>query len=98
MKFLLFSILLVSATATRADHNPILPHPQQAQYGIETLAVRGLAIHFKSAPSPEDQFAAELLAANLSGVAKTKVEIKKGKTSGHSITLNRTGEAGALPK
>src|SRR5437762_2102995 len=90
-------VSLVSITAL-ADHNPILPRPQQVQFGTGVLPLRGLAIHFKSAPSAEDQFAAQQLAANLSAITKTKIEIKKGKASGRSIILNRTGEAGALPK
>src|SRR5215831_19028911 len=88
---------LVSISAL-AEHNAILPRPQEVRYGTGSLQVRGLAIHFKSSPSAEDQFAAEQMASRLSEVGKTKIEVKKGGASGRSILLNRTGDAGAMPK
>jgi hypothetical protein len=80
-----------------ADHNALLPRPQQVQYGSGTLALRGLSVRFASPPSADDRFAAEQLASRLSAVSQTKVEIAKGKASGRAIVLNRTGEGGALP-
>jgi hypothetical protein len=96
---LLCSVLILLAAANVfADHSPLLPRPQQVHYGSGTLALQGLSIRFKSSPSAEDQFAAEQLAAGLSAAGQTKVEIKPHKSSGHTILLNRTGEAGALSK
>ena len=82
---------LVSITAL-AEHNAILPRPQEVRYGTGSLPVRGL--HFKSAPSTEDRFAAAQLANRLSEIAQTRV----GKASGRAIVLKRTGETDAMPR
>ncbi len=98
MKRCLFCLTLIISVATAlADHNALLPRPQEVQYGSGTLALRGLAIRFASRPSSEDQFAAQQLASRLSAIGQTTVEIKQGKSSARAIVLNRTGEGGALP-
>ena len=97
MKRLLFCLTMIPAATALADHNALLPRPQQVQYGSGTLALQGLSVRFASPPSTEDRFAAEQLASGLSAIGQTKVEVKKGKSSRKSILLNRTGEAGALP-
>src|SRR5205823_2673677 len=94
MKFLRFSVLsvlLISATTTFADHNAILPRPQQVHYGNGALHVRGL--HFKSAPSTEDRFAAEQLADRLSEIAQTRIGKQRRSFGGRAIVLNQTGES-----
>lgn len=95
-RFLLW-LTLISAATAMADHNALLPRPQQVQYGNGMLPVKGLSIRFASAPGTEDRFAAEQLASRLSAISQAKVEIKKGKSPTGSILLTRTGEAGALP-
>src|SRR5262249_5019061 len=90
-------VVLASACTTLADHNPLLPRPQHLQYGTGTLPLRGLPIRFASPPSPEDRFTADQLAARLNAISGTKPELKRAKSSGSSILLNRTAEAGALP-
>jgi hypothetical protein len=95
MKRLLFCLTMFPVAIALADHNALLPRPQQVQYGSGTLALRGLSVRFASPPSAEDQFAAEQLASGLSAVSQTKVMIEGGKA--RSIVLNRTGEGGALP-
>ncbi len=97
MKRLLFCLVLLPVATALAEHQALLPRPQQVHYGSGTLALQGLAIRFASPPSTEDRFAAEQLASRLSAIGQTKVEIKKGKSSRKSIVLNRTGEGGALP-
>lgn len=97
MKRFFFCLTLLPAATALADHNALLPRPQQVHYGSGTLAVQGLSIRFTSPPSTEDRFAAEQLAARLSALGQTKIEIKQGTSSGKAIVLNRTGEAGALP-
>jgi hypothetical protein len=67
------------------------------QYGNGILAVNGLAIRFAKTPNAEDQFAAEQLAAGLSVNGQTRVTIKKGRGSSHTIILNRTGDGADLP-
>jgi hypothetical protein len=97
MKRLLLCLTMIPLATALADHNALLPRPQQVQYGSGTLALEGLTVQFASPPSTEDQFAAEQLASRLSAIGQSKVEVEKGKSSGRSIVLNRTGEAGALP-
>jgi hexosaminidase len=97
MKRLLFCLTMIPLATALADHNALLPRPQQVQYGSGTLALQGLTVQFASPPNTEDLFAAEQLASRLSAIGQAKVEIAKVKSSGRSIVLNRTGEAGALP-
>ncbi len=66
------------------------------RYGEGALAVNGLAIRFASAPSAQDTFAAQQLAAGLSAAGETGVLIDPAK-AGPAILLNRVGQAGGLP-
>jgi hypothetical protein len=59
--------------------------------------VHGLSICFAAEPTAEDRFAAEQLAARLSAISQTQIPIRKTKTSGTAILLNRTGTGAALP-
>src|SRR4051794_32768111 len=89
-QWLLICLLaLVSMTAAAAP-NPLLPRPQEVQYGNGELPVHGLSIRFSAPPNSEDRFAAEQLASALSAKSGTKVEIRKSKFSGHVILLHRT--------
>src|ERR1043165_6585696 len=99
MKHLLFCLVLLAAATRNASgvHNALLPRPRQVEYGSSTLALRGLSVCFASPPSAEDRFAAEQLASRLSAIGQTRIEIRKGKSSGKAIVLNRTEAAGALP-
>jgi hypothetical protein len=97
MKRLVFCLVIVPLATALADHNALLPRPQEVHYGTGSLAVQGLSIRFASSPSAEDQFAAEELATQLSALSQTKVEIKKGQAARGAILLNRTQAGGALP-
>ncbi len=97
MKRLLFCLTMIPVATALADHNALLPRPQQVQYGSGTLAVQGLSVQFASRPSTEDLFAAQQLASRLSAIGPTKVEVDEGKSSGRAIVLSQTGEGGALP-
>jgi hexosaminidase len=97
MRRFLLCLAMIPVASALADHNALLPRPQEVQYGSGTLALQGLSIRFTSPPSTEDRFAAAQLAVQLSAVGQTKVEVKPGDASGKSIVLTRTGEAGALP-
>ena len=97
MKRIFFCLAMIPVTTAMAEHNALLPRPQQVQYGSGTLALQGLTVQFTSPPSTEDRFAAEQLASRLSALGQTKVEIKQGESSGRAIVLNRTAEGGALP-
>src|SRR5205807_1782773 len=96
-RFLLCLTLIIPVANALADHNVLLPRPQEIQYGNGTLALRGLTIRFASPPSSEDLFAAEQLASRLSAIVETPVKVKQGRSSARAIVLNRTGEGGALP-
>jgi hexosaminidase len=97
MKRLLFWLLVLPAATALAEHNALLPRPQQVHYGSGSLALPGLSIQFATPPNTNDLFAAEQLASRLSAITHTKIEIEKGKPSGKAIVLDRTGEGGALP-
>ncbi len=97
MKRLLFCLAIIPLATALAEHNALLPRPQQVQYGNGNLKLQGLVIQFASPPNAEDQFAAEQLASRLSAVVSAKVEIKQEKSPAKSILLNRNGEGGALP-
>jgi hypothetical protein len=94
---LLWLMAVLPAAWARAAHQPLLPRPQEVRYGEGKLAVEGLRVRFASAPSAEDRFAAQELAARLSAAGETEVPVQPGKGSGPAILLNRAGEAGPLP-
>jgi hexosaminidase len=97
MRHLLLCLAMLPVATAQADHNALLPRPQQLHYGSGTLPLGGLCIRFASPPNADDRFAAEQLASRLSGISQTKIEIKQGESPSHAITLNRTGDSGALP-
>jgi hypothetical protein len=79
-----------------AGHEPLLPSPQQIEYGSGRLPLRGLSISVSS-PGPEDRFAAQELSSALSRRAGTVIPIAAGNPQGPAITLVRTGAVDALP-
>ena len=97
MKRLLICLAAGAALASASAHSPLLPRPQQVQYESGTLPLRGLSIRFAAPPTAEDRFAAEQLAARLSAISQTQIPIRKGKASGATILLSRTGAGAALP-
>ncbi|HEV2246851.1 MAG TPA: beta-N-acetylhexosaminidase, partial [Terriglobia bacterium] len=80
-----------------AAHNPLLPQPQQINYGSGQLAVRGLTIELTSPAGPEDRFAAQQLAKWLGSRAGAEIPIREVKGNGPAIVLDRTGAVDALP-
>jgi hypothetical protein len=79
------------------DHNPILPQPQKIIYGNGQLPIKGLTIGFASKASTEDRFAAQELAAILSGVGAGKIVVTESTVAGASIIFKRTGSVDPLP-
>jgi hexosaminidase len=96
-RFLVIVLCLAGPISAIAAHNPLLPRPQQINYGAGHLAVRGLAIEFASPPGPEDRFAADQLAMWLGSRAGAEIPIRKNKDSGPAIVLVRTGAMDPLP-
>jgi hypothetical protein len=96
-----FSICLAAATifatSTFAEHNALLPRPQQLRYSEGALVLDGLSIRFAAPPNAEDRFAAQQLASRVSALSQKPVPIQEAETTEQVILLNRTGEAGALP-
>ncbi len=98
MKTLLACAAAISLTLPAfAEHKPILPRPQQIQYGEGSLAVDSLSIRFANTPTAEDQFAAEQLSAGLSAISRVPVLTKKNRFTTASIILNRTGTGAEIP-
>ena len=80
------------------EHNPLLPRPQQIQYGTGRLPIAGLEIGFASSPTAPDRFAADELAAGLVSHAKVAVRVSEEKAPQRMIVLRRTGTGGDLPQ
>src|SRR5437867_13041917 len=89
--------MLTLPVGSRAEHNRLLPRPQQVRYGAARLPVRGLSIRFASAPSAEDRFAADTLARFLSDRAVGSIPVSEERASDRAILLNGTGAADPLP-
>jgi hexosaminidase len=96
-RFLLIVLCLAAPMSAIAAHNPLLPRPQQINYGPGLLSVRGLAIEFASPPGPEDRFAAQELSKWLGSRAGVDIPIRENKESGPAIVLERTGGVDPLP-
>jgi hexosaminidase len=92
-----FCLLFLTLSAAAVNHNPILPKPQKISYGDSKLVLADISIGFKQTPSDEDLFAARELAAILSMISGTTVDIIESATSDPSILFERTGEVDALP-
>ena len=87
----------VAISSVGAEHNPLLPRPQKAEYGSGRLWVRDLKICLGSPSGLEDRFAATELSRLLK--ERTGLEVPIWETSGQSavILLNRTGGLDPLP-
>ena len=94
---MLFALVVILPGWCAAEHNPLLPLPQQIHYGAGELSLAGLNICFASAPGAEDRFAAGELADTLSARAGTSIPVLEGGRCEHGILLERTGGVDALP-
>ena len=80
--------------AAYAAHNPLLPRPQQAKYGTDTVQLTGMKIVFSSTPSAEDQFAAGELSKYVEQRTGVQLPISGSGDSaapGMAIVLDRVG-------
>ena len=94
---LFLAVYLTASSSAGADHNPLVPRPQQVRYGAGKLALRELSIRLPSGAVIEDRFAAGELEASLSARAGIKIPVVEGTGSGKSILLDRTGAVDAMP-
>jgi hexosaminidase len=91
-------IWLLSCAGMAAAHSPLLPKPQQIQYGPGRLPLRDLHIRLAGNPADEDRFAASELAAILSARSTTPIPIAESPDGpGPSIVLKRSGPVASLP-
>ncbi len=77
-----------------AEHRPLLPRPQQVQYGSGSVALHDMQIEFAAAPDAEDQFAAGQLQQWLQGETGQQVSIAafgNQPEGGLPIVLEREG-------
>jgi hexosaminidase len=84
-------------TFADAEHNPLMPSPQQVRYGTGHLRLDGLVIHFSSPPSAEDRFAAKQLSVLLAEHAGIRIRISETEGWGRAIVLDRAGPPDPLP-
>src|SRR5260370_15054618 len=94
---LLICLLFLLVTPLPAAHKPLVPRPQQIQYGNGRLALKGITISFRSSPAQEDRFAANELASALAEVIADPVPVVNSGTSASGIVFYRTGGVDALP-
>jgi hexosaminidase len=76
--------------------SPLLPKPQQIQYGVGSIPIRGIAIAFSSLPNEDDQFAAQQLATYLEKRTGLQISILSGATTPETdsmILLDRAAQA-----
>jgi len=79
-----------------AEHSPLLPRPQQIQYGSGSVSLREVEIRFANPPNQADQFAAKELRSWLTERTGREVTIAAyGNSSdgAFSIVLDREGSA-----
>jgi len=93
--FLIWPLLWQALGA--AEHNPLLPRPQEVRYGSKQLPARGLSIHFATAPPAEDRFAAQNLSSCLSDRIGAPVAVSENSASERALVLRRTGAGPNLP-
>ena len=70
--------ILLLPLETQAEHEPLLPRPQQIRYGSGQLLWQKLSIRFTSAPSEEDRSAANQLSVALSNRTGVPIPVWEG--------------------
>ena len=90
-------LLLLSLPPALAATGPLLPRPQNIRVTEGRLLLKDTAIRFAVSPALEDRFAADQLAAILSGRLGRAVPVVEAGSGPKAILLNRTGAIDALP-
>src|SRR6185437_982477 len=87
-------LCMFAVNSAYAAHSPLLPRPQQVQYGTGTVRLAGMKIVFSSTPIAEDKFAASQLSKYIERRAGIQLPIGSSADSsaqGMTIVLDRTG-------
>jgi len=92
--FLLLGMILPAAAA---EHTPLLPRPQEIQYGSHEVRLRGLGVRVPADAASEDWFAANTLSGCLSDRAVDPIPVSQGEAPDRLIYLKRTGGVDPLP-
>jgi len=71
---------LIAPSLVWGGHSPLLPQPEQIQYGVGYISLHGAVIGFSSAPSENDQFAAQQLATYFEKRTGLQISIRSGTT------------------
>src|SRR5437763_16733382 len=96
MKRLLFCFISLCIGNAMAEHQALLPRPQQIEYGNGVLPLSRISISFAQRPPAEDRFAAEQLAPRLSATTHSKIAIHNDRANSKSMVLNCAEEGSAL--
>ena len=98
LRFRLLLMCVLCCSSIVAAHSPLLPKPQQIQYGPGRLPLQGLHVRLAGKVADEDRFAAGELATILSARCSTPIPIGESADGpGPSIVLKRTGPVASLP-
>lgn len=87
--------VLLGSSLAWGSHSRLLPLPEQTQYGVGSVPLRGIAIAFSSDPNEDDRFAAQQLAAYLEKRTGLQISILGGTTNPGKdplILLDRAGQ------
>ena len=102
-KLIALLLCVLMGPVAYGEHSPLLPRPQQVQYGPGQIPIHGLAISFALPPSGEDRFAAGELSSWIQQRTGLEVPIESygnGNDGKLTILLDREGvrdEQLALP-
>jgi hexosaminidase len=94
---LLLVCLLLLLPPLQAAHRPLVPRPQQIQYGDGRLPLKGISISLSPDSAAEDRFAAGELASALAEFTGENVPLVTGKSNARNIVFERTGAVDPLP-
>jgi hypothetical protein len=94
---LVFSASVSLLASASAAHKPLLPRPQKISYGDGSLPVESLWIRLADSSPPEDQFAADQLAAGLTAISRIPITVRRSRGTVNPITLTRTGAGAPVP-
>lgn len=94
---ILFFYVPLCAVLASEERQPLLPAPQQIEYGEGILSVSELSIGFEHSPSNADLFAAREIARIVQEKCGVKLNLLEQQQSKANLIFNRLGDASATP-